>query len=145
MGHCDTYDANALRCRPQQKAWVWRRAFFLAMFRYFTLNTWTATSLYTKKEKGEQKEFLVKFRDALIEQRQKKLQQEKEQRMQQQQQHKQQWEKERYQQQVVRRAENLLHVMKVSREQIWTPEKPTVQMSSCLGRFHVSEAHLEYI
>jgi hypothetical protein len=78
MGNCDCYNGHALRCRPRQKAWVWRRAYFIALFRYFTLNTWSATYLYLQKRKGEQKEFLQEFRDSLIEGRRNKLQKEKE-------------------------------------------------------------------
>lgn len=145
MGNCDTYDANALRCRPLQAAWVWRRAYFTAMFRYFTLNTWAGAALYQQQAKEKQKSFLEGFRDALIQKRRDKLEREQQALRLQQKQKKKQNNKLRYQQQKRQQAQKWrVKKQRLDGRQQWAPQTPTVPLASLMGRFHqVSEVYLE--
>lgn len=140
MGHCDTFDSHALRCRPQQKAWVWRRAYFTALFRYFTLNTWSAAYLYLGKAKGEQKDFLATFRDTLLRGRKEKQQRKRQEAEQEYKQAKSAYNRARYQKQKVAKSRAMMTTFraKPSPESEWTPPAATaVSFRNCLGKFRL--------
>lgn len=141
MGNCDTYDANALRCRPLQKAWVWRRAYFTALFRYFTLNTWSVTSQYLNKTKGEQKSFLRDFRDVLIRERKGKLDQQTQKAALERKQRKSASNRAQYLKRKAAKSQ-MMRSFRVKRdtESNWTLPRPVTPFMNCTGRFHISEA-----
>lgn len=72
MGHCDVFDNNAMRERPKQRNYVWRRARFASLLKYWILNLWSVVTQLGGVTLT-QKEFLVLFSKQLVEGRVEKL------------------------------------------------------------------------
>jgi hypothetical protein len=80
MGHCDVYDKHAMRHRSMQKNYVWRRARFVSILKYFFINTWIFAAQLSGDKKPLQKKFLEQMSNQLMKERRERLKKEESQR-----------------------------------------------------------------